>query len=372
MADIDIRKVTSHSDLMRFIKLPWAIYRGDQNWVPPLLMDMKNLLNRDKNPFFQHSEADYFLALRNGTAVGRIAAVLNNNHNEFHDEKTGFFGFFEAFEDQEVASALLDAAEHWAAARQLDRVRGPMNFSTNDTCGMLVEGFDLPPVILMTYNPPYYNTLLDQGGYEKVEDLLAYRQFTVQGFNPRLRKIAQSTREMPGLTVRKLNMKKFWDEVRLIKEIYNEAWSKNWGFVPMTDAEILHMAKELKPVVDPRLVYLAEIHGEPAAFALSLPDYNQALIKINGRLFPFGLAKLLYYSRKIDALRVIILGVISKYQNSGLGALLYETTYDNGAAAGMRWGEFSWILESNKPMNTAARIMGSKIYKRYRIYEKSL
>ena len=372
MTQIDVKKVSAKSDLMSFIRFPWEIYHGDPNWVPPMMMDMKTLLNREKNPFFRHSKADYFLAYKEGKIVGRIAAILNNNHNSFHEENVGFFGFFEAIQDQEVTNALLQQVEAWARSHQLDLVRGPMNFSTNDTCGMLVDGYDLPPMIMMTYNPTYYNDLLEQAGYEKAQDLLAYRQFTAQGFNPRLRRIAQSAREIPGLKVRHLNMKKFWDEVRLIQKIYNEAWSKNWGFVPMTDQEIHHLAKELKPVVDARYVYLAEIDGEPAAFALSLPDYNQALIKINGRLLPFGILKLLHYSRKIDALRVMILGVVSRFQSSGLGALLYEMTYDNAAKHGVKYGEFSWILESNKPMNSAAKIMGGEVYKRYRVYEKQL
>ncbi len=370
---IEIVPVTHKKQLKQFIMLPWKIYRDDPNWVPPLIMDMKNMLNRKKNPFFLHSEADYFLALKNGDAVGRIAAIHNRNHNAFHEENIGFFGFFECIDDPEVASALFQAAEDWARERGLEALRGPTNFSTNDTCGLLIEGFDSPPFILMTYNPRYYQPLIEQLGYQKVMDLLAYRYFEEQGMNERIQKIARLAQEREGVTVRPLNMKTFWDELAVVKDIYNDAWSKNWGFVPLTDAEIEHLAKELKPVIDPELVLFAEVEGKPVAFSLALPDYNQALIKINGRLFPFGLIKLLYYSRKIDAARVFTLGVKQKYQKKrGIGPLLYLETFNRGTARGYRWGEFSWILETNKLMNGALQVMGAEVYKRYRIFEKSL
>ncbi len=373
MSDIQIVKVESQSQLKTFIRLPWKIYRNDSNWVPPLIMDIKNLLNRQKNPFFQHSSADYFLAYKNGQPAGRIAAILNNNHNEFHGEKTGFFGFFESIDDLEVAKALFSKAEEWVKSKGQERLRGPMNFTTNDTCGMLLEGFDLPPMIMMTYNPSYYNGLLQSLDYEKAEDLLAYKMLTAQRMGDRISKLADLVRQKEGITVRQINMKNFWQEVKFVHRIYNDAWSKNWGFVPMTDAEFHHLAKELKPVVDPRYALIAELDGEPIGFGLSLPDFNQALIKINGRLFPFGLPKLLYHARKIDQIRVIILGVIKKHQHTrGLGSLLYQETYDRGVKHGLTGGEFSWILESNKAMNSAARIMGAHVYKRYRVYEKSL
>lgn len=372
MAKVEIVPVDSRKRLKQFIMLPWKLYRNDPNWVPPLILDMKNLLNKKKNPFFLHSEADYFLAVRDGEVVGRIAAILNNNHNAYHNEKTGFFGFFECIDDTEIAAALLQTAEQWVRARSQERIRGPMNFSTNDTCGLLIEGFDTPPFILMPHNPPYYKDLLEQAGYEKVQDLLAYRMYKEQGMNPRIRKIAQLAREHEGVTVRTLNMKRFDEELERVKRIYNDAWSRNWGFVPLTDAEINHLAKELKPVIDPDLVLFAEIDGEAVAFSLALPDYNQVLIRLNGRLLPFGIFKLLYYRRKIDAVRVFTLGVMQKYQKSrGIGPLLYEETFVRGTAKGYRWGEFSWILESNKLMNSALQLMGAQIYKRYRIFEKS-
>ena len=373
MAKLEIVPVETGKDLKQFIMLPWKIYRNDPCWVPPLIMDMKKLLDRRKNPFFQHSEAEYFLARKDGEVVGRIAAILNNNHNAFHNERTGFFGFFECIENAEVAGALLSTAEAWVRERNQDRIRGPMNFSTNDTCGLLIEGFDTPPFILMPHNPPYYQQLLENAGYTKVQDMFAYRMYEEQGINPRIHKIAQIAREREGVRVRKLNMKRFWEELETVKKIYNDAWSKNWGFVPLTEAEIEHLARELKPVIDPDMVLFAEIEGEAVAFSLSLPDYNQALIKINGRLFPFGIFKLLYYARKINAVRVFTLGVMQKYQKSrGIGPLLYEETFLRGTRKGYTWGEFSWILESNKLMNSALKLLGAEIYKRYRIFEKPL
>ena len=373
MAKIEIKPVESKKDLKQFIRLPWKIYANDENWVPPLIMDMKNMLDKKKNPFFEHSEADYFLALENGEPVGRTAAILNHNHNTYNNEKTAFFGFFEAIDSQEVADALFETVEAWAKERGQDRVRGPMNFSTNDTCGMLLEGFDRPPFIMMTYNPPYYNRLLEELGYGKVEDLLAYMMSEKDGVNPRIKKIAQIAKEKEKIHVRPLDMKHFRRDLEHVKRIYNDAWSTNWGFVPMTEAEVEHLAKELKPVIDPRIVLFAEIKGEPVAFTLALPDYNQALKKINGRLLPFGIFKLLYHSRKIDAIRVVTLGTIKKYQNSrGIGPLLYNELFERGTKNGYYWGEFSWILERNRLMNSALLILGAKVYKRYRIYEKEI
>ncbi len=370
---IEIVPVSGKKELKKFILFPWQIYRDDPVWVPPLIMDMKKLLDRKKNPFFLHAEAEYFLAYKDGRLAGRIAAIVNEMHNQYHNEKTGFFGFFESIEDEEVAQKLLSTAEAWVKERGQEQIRGPMNFSTNDTCGLLIEGFDTPPFILMPHNPPYYQKLIEAAGYAKVMDLLAYRFYGEQGMNERIQKIADLSRKREGVTIRPLNMKKFWDELEVVKKIYNDAWSRNWGFVPLTDEEIEHLAKDLKPVIDPELVLFAMIDGEEVAFSLALPDYNQALAKINGRLFPFGLLKLLYYSRKINAARVFTLGVMQKYQKKrGIGPLLYVETYNRGMAKGYTWGEFSWILETNKLMNAPLQLMGAEVYKRYRIFEKKL
>jgi hypothetical protein len=355
--------------------LPWKIYpalRG-QHWVPPLIMDLKKFFNKKKHPFFLHSEADFFLARRNGETVGRIAAILNNNHNAFHHERCAFFGFFETVNDPAVATALLENAAEWARAKGMTTLRGPANYSSNDTWGLLVEGFDSPPVILMTYNPRYYVDLIEAAGFGKAMDLYAWWMSDAQGINPKILRVGEKVLQEENIRLRTIDMKNFWQEVEIVKKVYNDAWSHNWGFVPMTDAEFDFLAKDLKPVVDPRLVLIVEKDGEPVGLSLSLPDYNVALKKINGRLLPFGILKVLYYQRSIKHVRVITLGVVRKLQtNSGIGAALYMETFRRCVAAGFHEGEFSWTLESNSLINRGMKLLGAEIYKRYRIYERGL
>lgn len=367
---IQIVPVKSKKDLKKFILLPWKIYRGNPYWVPPLIMDQKNMFNPKKNPFFEHADVQNFLALKHGEVAGRITAIINHNHNQFHNEKTGFFGFFESENDEDVARALFEAAEDWIRKRGMDRIRGPMNFSTNDTCGLLIDAFDSPPVILMPYNPPYYKELIEKAGYGKVKDLYAYFMDDSTPISDKVKRISDIIKRRHNVTIRSVNMKKFREDVELVKIVYNEVWSKNWGFVPLTDAEIDHIAKELKPVVDPDLAIFAFVDGEPAGFSLTLPDMNQALIKINGRLFPFGLIKLLWYSRKIDTVRVFIMGVREKFRHLGIDAVFYYETYTRGTRKGFHKGEFSWILEDNYNMRNTLEKMGARIYKTYRIFEK--
>lgn len=373
MSKIDVIPVTNSRDLREFMLLPWKIYRGDPHWVPPLVMDLKKLFDKTKYPFFQHSEADFFLARRNGETVGRIAAILNNNHNAFHHERCAFFGFFETVNDQAVATALLEKAADWAREKGMTALRGPANYSTNDTCGLLIDGFDSSPVILMTYNPRYYVDLIENAGFRKAMDLYAWWMIKEQGLNQKIIRVGEKVLQEENITLRTLNMKNFEREVEVIKKIYNEAWSANWGFVPMTDAEFDFLARDLKPAVDPRLVLIVEKDGEPVGFSLSLPDYNVALKKLNGRLLPFGLFKLLYYKRRIKHIRVLTLGVVRKLQtHSGIGAALYMETFRRGTAIGFNAGDFSWTLESNTLINRGMKLLGAKLYKRYRIYEKPL
>jgi len=370
---LEIFPVANPRDLRQFIRLPWKIYRNDPYWVPPLLLEMKTLLNREKHPFFQHSSAEFFLARRDGELVGRIAAIQNNNHNNYHGERTAFFGFFESVNEKEVAAALLEQAASWARSRGLVQLRGPMNYSTNETLGLLVEGFDSSPCLMMTHNPPYYQELIESAGFEKAMDLYAWWLLTERGLNPKIVRVGEKVLKDQGIQVRTINMKKFREEVKIIKEIYNDAWSTNWGFVPMTDAEFEHMAKDLKTIVDPRVLLIAEKDGEPLAFLLALPDFNQALKKVNGRLFPFGLAKLIYYGRQVRQVRVLALGIVKKVQNwNGFGAALYYESFRRGVAAGYRSCEFSWTIESNDLINRSMQLFGAEIYKRYRIYQKAL
>ena len=371
-AELQIIPVSNKRQFRRFIMLPWKLYRDDPNWVPPLILDQKKLLDRKKNPFYAHSAAEFFLAVRNGEVVGRIAALVNDNHNKFHEEQTGFLGFFESIEDYEVTHALLETAEQWLRERNMKIMRGPMNPSTNDTCGFLLEGFNSPPIVMMTYNPPYYLEFMEKYGMQKAKDLYAFYMETNTPISEKIKHITELVRRRHNITVRTINMKNFHQEVKVIKQIYNRAWSRNWGFVPMTDEEFNHLAKDLKPVVEPELLLIAEVNGEPAGFSLAIPDFNQALKRINGRLLPFGILKLLWYSRKIDMVRVITMGVIHKYQKLGIDAVFYYETYTRGSAKGFWRGEFSWILKDNYSMVNTLEKMGATVYKKYRIYEKSI
>ncbi len=372
MAEIQIKKLEGKKALRDFIKLPWRIYKSDPFWVPPLIKERRDYFNPQKNPFYEHSQIQLFLAIKDGRPVGRIAALINHNHNEYHKEKTGFFGFLETLPQYPIAQKLLDQARSWLKERGMEIMRGPMNFSTNDECGLLIEGFDLSPMIMMPYNPPFYQEFLEKFGLRKAKDLWAYLIDHSQQPPERMRRVAERVKEKEGLHIRQVNLKRFDGEVKLIKQIYNQAWSRNWGFVPMTDEEFDHLAKDLKKLVVPELVLIAEIDGEPAGFSMALPDYNQALKRVNGKLFPWGLFKLLWYAKKIDAIRVLTMGVVHKYQKRGIDLVFYLETFDRGVEKGYKMGELSWVLEDNLLMNKALEDMGAKIYKRYRIYETKL
>ncbi|MFQ5674406.1 MAG: hypothetical protein ACE5G1_00795 [bacterium] len=370
---INIKPVRTRRDLKAFIRLPWKIYQGNPHWVPPLILDMKNLLNKRKNPFFKHSEAQLFLAYRNQDLVGRIAAIVNNNHNRAHQEKTGFFGFFESINDQQAADELLKQAELWLKEKGMNSLRGPANFSSNDTWGLLIEGFDISPAILMTYNPEYYINLLETSGLRKIKELFAYTFTRDMPIPERFERFAQKTLEDKSISFRKIDLKNFRDEVEIVHEIYNDAWQNNWGFVPMNKEEFTHLAKDLKAAVDPDIVYIAEVSGEPAGFSLSLPDYNEILKDLNGRLLPFGIFKLLLNKGKVQGIRVITLGVKQKFQKKrGLAPTFYYETYTRGKKKGYSKAEFSWILEDNTLMNRALEGLGAILYKKYAIYERSI
>ncbi|MCH8125229.1 N-acetyltransferase [candidate division KSB1 bacterium] len=367
---IIVKPVSSKVDKRKFILLPWDIYKDDSNWVAPLIMDQKKLLDTNKNPFYQHAQIQCFLAYKSNEIVGRIAAIINDNHNNFHQENTGFFGFFESRNDPNISKALFEAAESWIREKGMVRMRGPVNPSINDTCGLLVDAFDSPPVVMMTYNPSYYSQLFESFGLQKSKDLLAYYLSKTNIELGKIKRVVSIIKKKYNIELRSIDMKHFKRDVNIVKDVYNEAWEKNWGFVPMTDAEMDHMAKELKPIIIPELALFAFINDQPVGFSLSLPDLNQALAKINGRLIPFGLPKILWYSRKIDMIRVIILGIRKKFRKSGIDSLFYLETYSRGVNIGMSRGEFSWILEDNYPMRHTLEKIGSKIYKTYRIFDK--
>ncbi|HYW10150.1 MAG TPA: GNAT family N-acetyltransferase [Longimicrobium sp.] len=370
-----VREVPRGGSLAPFLDVAWKINAADPMWVPPLRMVVGNALNRDKHPFHLHADVAYFIAERGGAAVGRIAAIVNHRHNEFHEDRVGFFGMFECVDDASVARLLVDTAADWVRARGMDTLRGPMNLSTNEEVsspGVLVEGFDTPPSITMSHNPPYYARLLEGCGLVGSKDLLAY--WMPSSVAPeRLVRVVERTSKRDGVTLRPLRMKKLNEEVRIIHEIYNSAWSRNWGFVPMTSEEFTNLAKDMKSVVDPELCLIAEIGGEPVGFSLALPDLNHALKHIpDGRLFPFGVFKLLWHRRKVHSLRLITLGLKPEYQTSGMGAAMYLRTFQVGARKGFHTAEASWILDDNHLMRQALEKLDFVVYKRYRIFDRAL
>jgi GNAT superfamily N-acetyltransferase len=374
--DVQVTPVRGGSEVTAFIRFPYSIYQGDPNWVAPLEMERRDFLNPKKNPFFEFGEVELFLARRGGQVVGRIAAVKDPHYNEFHGTRWGFFGLFECVNDVGVARALLDTAERWARERGFDTLVGPMNFTTNGDCGLLVEGFDRPPAILMTYNPPYYPALFEACGLAKAKDLWAWELSSSAQPPEKVVRIAEKIREREGITVRHVRLDDFANEVKRIKAIYNAAWEKNWGFVPMTEAEFDHMAKEMKAVVRPELLLIAEVKGEPVAFSMTLPDANEALKVANGRLttfgLPIGLVKLALASRRIRRLRLVTLGIKEGYRRRGLDAILYLDTIRTAKQLGYEGGEIGWTLEDNHLVNRAIESMGGKKSKTYRVYQRSL
>lgn len=372
--DFSIRALDSkkRSDRNTFINMAWDIYKNDPNWVPPLKLDQHTLLNPEKHPFHEHAKSQLYVAEQNGKVLGRIAAFVNYKHNEFWDDNVGFFGFFECINDQEVANGLFTNACNWLKSENRSHIRGPFNWSTNEECGLLVDAFDSDPVIMMTYNPPYYIDLIEKACFNKEKDLYAYHIQNAHEIPERLERGIQVLKKRYNFTMRTLDMKNFWDEVERVKKVYNEAWSKNWGAVPMTDDEFDHLAKDLKLIVDPDLCFIAEMDGEIVGFSLTIPDANQAIKKANGRLFPLGIVKLLWYKRKLDFVRVLALGVIEEYRTHGIDTAMYFETFKNGFEKGYTSGEMSWILEDNYPMRNALERMGAEIYKTYRIYQQPL
>ena len=366
-----IAPVLNGRGLERFIAFPYDHHRSDPQWVPQLRMDVRTLLSSRKNPFFRHAEAQYFVAQVGGRTLGRIAAIKNDAHNRVHNDRVGFYGFFESVNDQTLAHALFDTAAQWLRAKGCDTMRGPMSPSINDECGLLVQGFETPPTLMMPHNPPYYVTLHERYGFTKAKDLIAVER-TSDRMPERLVRGAKLVAERRGITLRALDMKRFAAEVELVKALYNQAWEKNWGFVPLTDAEIDHLAKQLKPVVVPELVCFAERAGKVIGFAVALPDMNVAL-KHNpsGRLFP-GVLKVLWHARRISRLRVLLLGVLPEYRGTAVDALMYHWIWEKGNAKGYTWGEGGWILEDNPAMLNGARQLGFVPYKTYRIYDKPL
>lgn len=371
-----VTPVQTSADADAFLKFPYALYKGDPNWVPPLFMERKDFLDPRRNPWFEYGKLQLFLARRGSEVVGRVAAISNPRYDQFHGTKTGWFGMFECINDPGVAAGLLEAAAAWCKAQGARELLGPASFSSNHEWATLVEGFDAPPSVMMAYNPRYYPALFEACGLAKAKDLYAFELSSSAPIPEKVARVANKIRQREGVVVRSLNMKRFDEDVAKIKEIYNAAWEKNWGFVPFTDKEFTHMVRELKQIVDPELLLLAEVKGEAVAFAMTLPDANIALKAAQGRLthygLPIGLAKLLWASRRIRRARLVTLGIKEGYRRRGLDAILYLDTIQTAKRLGYTGGEISWTLEDNVLVNRAIESMGGRQYKTYRVYQKDL
>ena len=369
---VDVRPVRSRGELMRFIRLPWAIYRNDARWVPPLISERRRFLDRRRNPFFEHGEAEYFIAWRGRTPVGRVSAQIDRAFNEHHGNAWGMFGFFECRDDPEAARALLDAAAAWLRARGRDRMLGPMEFTMNDESGLIVEGHELRPLIKQPYQPRYYRSLLEGFGLEKAMDLLMWNLEVTDRSKvlPVIFELAEKVESEHGGRVRHMRKKDLDAEIKRYVEVYNAAWKDNWGFVPISDSEAEHAARELKQILDEDWLWAAEKDGETVGVALTVPDVNQVLAAINGRLLPLGWVKALWRQRRIDRLRVGFLGVKPEYQHTGVAAAFYIEHFDMAEQTPQKGGEMGWILEVNVAMNRAMEAMGGQLVKRYRFYER--
>jgi GNAT superfamily N-acetyltransferase len=381
MHGLRISPVESDSDRLDFIRFPWKVYQGDHYWVPPLISERKQFTDPRHSPFFEHAEVGFFTANRDGQIVGTIGAISNRLYNEFHGTNAGWFGFFEVLEDPEAASALLRTAEDWARRKGHAQLLGPAQYSTNDEIGLLVDGFDDTPRILMTYNPRRYQGYLEGGGYQKAMDLWAYNVDVAElgdHVPEKILRVTEKIRQRWNLRLRPLDMKQFDRDVELIKRVYNASWEKNWGFVPLTEHEMDHMAKSLKPLVDPDLAVLVEKDGEVVGFGIALPDLNQPLHRAYPRPGvpePLTLLKFLWnwkVRKRIDWVRAWALGVLPEYRGQGFDSLMYLDLIRTAHRKGYKWGEMSWILENNMMVNRAIQLLGGKVYKTYRVYQKAL
>ncbi len=369
---VQVVLVENRKQFKQFLDFPYNHYNNDPNYVPELRIAQRALLNKKKNPFFQHADAAYYLAFdANGKVCGRIAAIINDKYVTHWQENMGFFGFFESANNQEVANTLFEAAIGWLKRKGVDGVYGPMNPSTNDQCGTLIEGFEYPSYIMMVHNKAYYDTLIRGFGFKKKMDLFCYKLITDE-VPVRMLQLADQVEERlkrKGIIIRKVNFSKIKEETVKLRHIYNKAWEKNWGFVPMTEAEFSNLVKELKMVTTPDLVYLVEDHGEPIAFVACLPNLNEVTINIrNGRLLPFNFLKLVGFKSRVKSVRVLTLGLIEKYRKTGIDACLYAKSFEGAKKMGYEEAEASWILENNLMMNRALVNVNGKVYKKYRIY----
>lgn len=375
VSQIEVSPVNTRKARAAFVKFPWRIYRNDPAWVPPLILERKEFLDRKRHPFYRHGDAALFLAWQNSEIVGRIIASDDPNYNSLHQTNVGCFGLFECIDNHDVAAALFEAASNWLRARGRNEIMGPIDYSTNYVCGLLIDGFEHPPTILTSHNPAYYAPLIESCGFTKAKDWYAWWFSEFPKAAERLRKVAVARAGSHGVTIRPVNLRKIEDESRRLRTVYNQAWEKNWGFVPFTQDEFDYMAREMKPLIVPEGTLLAEIGDKPIGFVIAVPDINAALRHINGRLtrfgFPVGLIKLLYYKAKIRTARLVALGVVEKYRRAGIAETLVLRVMDEAFKRGFT-GELSMTLEDNFMVNRFIEAVGAARYKTYRIYSKAL
>ena len=371
---ITVRAVTSWRDRRRFQRLPWTIYAHDPNWVPPILSQERLLLGWGRHPFFDHAEMVTYLAERDGKVAGRIAVFVNDIHNAKYDEKRGFFGFFECVDDLAVARALFDAGRVWLLRRGMTDWRGPVNPSLNYTCGLLIDGFSSPPVFLMTYNPPYYAALIEALGFAKTQDMYAYEMDValLAKLVDRYKPAVMSSLEGDDFAVRRFDRKHFAAEIRTFLEIYNRALDGTWGFTPLQQGEVTHIAKEMGQIIAPEFAAFAMVDGVAIGAVLALLDYNQIIRKLNGRLLPFGIFRILRGRKRINVARAMAVTMLPEYQQSGLGIVLLDRLVESAKPWGLKGWEFSWVLESNEASRGSLKKAGTKLTKTYRIYDRAL
>ncbi len=366
----EVIEVTSTRDLNDFIRFPLTMYSEDSLFVPPLIRQMRKHFSM-RNPFFQHARVKFFLARQHGNVRGRVVSIVNKRHVEFHAEKAGFFGFYESVNEDSIASALLERVADELRGEGMGIMRGPMSFSTNEECGFLVEGFDLPPLLMTPYNPPYYGVLMERCGLRKVKDLYAYILNIPDELPQKIHRVADLVAKT-GITVRPFDKKHFERDMRIFMDVYNSAWEKNWGFIPLSAEELVYLGNNLKSVIVPDLIMIAEKNGEPVGFLGMLPDFNVSLKQMQGKLNPMTIVKAFVWSRKIRDLRLLLLGIKYEYRNRGVDALLFREAFRGVKRGGYQRVEFSWILEDNLPVQRLIGMIGGQLYKKYRIYEQSL
>ncbi|MFA6099061.1 MAG: GNAT family N-acetyltransferase [Patescibacteria group bacterium] len=367
---LTIQEIKTPDEIKQFVKFPWRIYRNDPNWVPPLIHDQLNFFNPRKNPYYQHSKVKLLMAYNNGRPVGRLSVHENTQHVKRHGEKIGFFGFFECYDNPAAARGLFNYGKKWLTSLGYRKMRGPANFNINGEYSLLVDGFDSPPVAMMTYNPPYYVKLIEGCGFKKSQDMFAYQQKYADGLPEKIMdKAAKVEKNRPDFTVRKMKISELEKEAKIVFSIYKQAWDDNWGAVPPTEKEIMALAHELKMIIDEDIAFIGELNGQPIGFSLTIPDANQILKVANGRLFPFGILKMLWKKRSINGVRVLAMGVLKEYRHQGFDSVFYKKTLRAGLEKGYKTAEASLINESNLPMRKVLERIGARIYKTYRMYD---